>query len=134
LVLPAISVLVTGSVWVHGAWYLFALPVAAVAISGNWRTAARFGCAVGVGILAGAMLTLHPLDHLFYQAQHLYRAIFSDMALQNPVGEFGPNPVGVPIVLFGPFSSCFAFSIAMGGGLSLRGRLKSRNDEGRDDL
>ncbi len=46
------------------------------------------------------MLTLHPVDYLIYQAQHLFKAVFGDMALQNPVGELKPNPVGVPIVLF----------------------------------
>ncbi len=100
LILPLITLLVAGSVWVHGTWYLLALPVLAVTLSGNWRAAAKFGAAVGVGILAGAILTLHPIDHLLYQGQHLYRAIFGDMALQNPVGEFKSNPVGVPIVLF----------------------------------
>ncbi len=100
LVLPTISLLVAGSVWIHGAWYLLALPLLAVALSGNWLATARFACAVGVGILVGAMLTLHPVDHLIYQVQHLYRAIFGDRALQNPVGEFKPNPVGVPVVLF----------------------------------
>ncbi len=98
--LAAIGLLAAGATWVHGAWYLLALPVGATLLSGNWRASARFGGAVAIGVFVGALITLHPFEHLWHQAHNLLGVIFKSDSLQNPVGEFHPNPVGVPLVLF----------------------------------
>ncbi len=98
--LAAIALLAAGSTWVHGAWYLLALPVGATFFSGHWRASARFAGAIAIGIFAGALITFHPFEHLWHQAHNLLGVIFRTDSLQNPVGEFQPNPVRIPLVLF----------------------------------
>ena len=80
------------SVWMHGAWYLWLLPVAAFFLSGAWRSGLWLaGCwLAGTGI--GAVLTGHPLN-LLATALSTASAIFYR---ENPpqwmlVGELAPD-------------------------------------------
>lgn len=87
------------STWVHGAWYLWALPVAAFALAGDWAAAFRLaGCCAG-GILAGSFLTGHPFVFL-KQALDIASVIaHENVSRWMLVGEFMPNRGEINTVL-----------------------------------
>ena len=76
--------------WIHGSYYLLALPVLALLLAQRWRVALRLGGAFAVGILAGALLTGHPLGHLWQMLLHGYLAVGVPRPTANLVSEFRP--------------------------------------------
>ena len=52
------------SVWMHGAWYLWVLPVAACFLAGEWRSGLRLAACWVVGSIIGAALTGKPIEFL----------------------------------------------------------------------
>ncbi len=52
------------SVWMHGAWYLWALPLIAFFLARAWRSALWLTACVAVGIFAGALFTGKPIEFL----------------------------------------------------------------------
>jgi len=64
------SALVT---WVHGAWYMLALPICALGLARQWRVSALMAAAAATGIFLGAFLTGSPLAWL---RQMIYQAVF----------------------------------------------------------
>jgi hypothetical protein len=69
----AVAVLLVAiAVWVHGSWYLWALPVFACLLAGHRRVAVRFAAATAIGVAIGALATLHPVQFLW---QHLGLAL-----------------------------------------------------------
>jgi hypothetical protein len=88
----ALSVLLlTLATWIHGSWYLFALPVAAFALSRRWREAGILaGCWVAGSVL-GAALTGYPLRFLVGQLRWLQLAIAQTSVQSLLVGEFQPS-------------------------------------------
>jgi hypothetical protein len=79
------------SVWVHGAWYLWALPPLAFLLAGRWRTSLWLGCCIGLGTIAGALLTGHPIEFL-KQAVLIAASISREHVPQwLLVGEFRPS-------------------------------------------
>jgi hypothetical protein len=52
------------SVWMHGAWYLWALPVLAFLLARAWRTVWWLLLCVVIGIFAGALFTGKPIEFL----------------------------------------------------------------------
>lgn len=79
------------SVWVHGAWYLWAIPVLAVVLTGQLRKAALLGGCVAVGVLAGGVLTGSPYVFL-KQAVDIARVISAEnLPASQLVGEFQPG-------------------------------------------
>jgi hypothetical protein len=79
------------SVWIHGAWYLWVVLLAAFFASGWWRTSLYLtGCCV-VGTLAGATLTGSPFVFL-RQALEILAAVSREHAPQwLLVGELRPS-------------------------------------------
>jgi hypothetical protein len=72
--LAGLAALLGLATWVHPAWYLFLLPVAACLLAREWRAAARLlGCLV-VGVLAGGLLSGHPVAYLW---QSLLRGVLA---------------------------------------------------------
>ena len=55
---------VTAATWIHGSWYLWALPVAACVLARRVRLAKRLGAATLLGWVVGALLTGHPIAFL----------------------------------------------------------------------
>lgn len=58
------TALITGCTFVHGVWYLWALPVAAFFFAGQFRWTILFFGAWLAGIFFAALLTGHPADYL----------------------------------------------------------------------
>lgn len=88
----------TLSSWVHGSWYLLALPVIASALARQWRVCARLAAATGAGVLAGAILAGHPLRFLFQAVYHGYLALGAPEPSITLVSEFQPFD-GKPLVV-----------------------------------
>ncbi len=52
------------SVWMHGAWYLWAVPLVAFLLARAWRSAWWLTACFAVGIFAGALFTGKPIEFL----------------------------------------------------------------------
>jgi hypothetical protein len=78
------------SCWVHGSYYLLALPVLALFGAGRWRAGARLAGALAAGVLVGALLTGHPLGHLWQMLAHGYAAVGAPRSTEALVSEFRP--------------------------------------------
>jgi hypothetical protein len=79
------------SVWVHGAWYLWVLPLVAFLFAGRLRAGVWLGCCITLGTVVGAMLTGHPIEFL---KQALLIAASISREHVPPwllVGEFRPS-------------------------------------------
>jgi hypothetical protein len=85
------SVALAISVWVHGAWYLWVLPIAAFVLSGKSRTSLWLsGCWIA-GTVGGALLTGRPFGFL-RQALLIAASISKEQVPQwLLVGEFRPS-------------------------------------------
>jgi hypothetical protein len=91
LKLALTSVGIAVSVWVHGAWYLWALPPVAFLLAGQRRAGLLLACCMGAGTLAGATLTGRPVEFL-KQALLIAASISEEKVPQwLLVGEFRPS-------------------------------------------
>ncbi len=82
---------IAASVWIHGAWYLWVLPLAAFFLAGWWRTGLWLGVCWGLGTVGGAMLTGRPIE--FLKQAVLIAADISKEHIPQwlLVGEFRPS-------------------------------------------
>jgi hypothetical protein len=81
----------TLSAWMHGAWYLWVLLLAAFFLAQRWRTGLWLAACWAAGTLAGAILTGKPvffLHEAVFQAVLVYQEHLSKWML---VGEFQPS-------------------------------------------
>ena len=58
------TLLVTAATWIHGSWYLWALPILACILAGQRRVALRMTVAAGAGFILGSLLSGNPLAFL----------------------------------------------------------------------
>lgn len=82
---------ITLSVWMHGAWYLWALPLAAFFMARAWRSFFRLTACVLAGIVAGAMLTGKPVAYLLNAVAMLAAVGREHLPQWMLVGEFRPS-------------------------------------------
>lgn len=79
------------AVWVHGAWYLFFLPVMALLLARWWRSAAQLaGCWLG-GSLLGALFTGHPIGYLWQAVEIALQALGKHIPQRMLASEFFPT-------------------------------------------
>jgi len=91
--LPAmalIAILVALATWIHGSWYLFALPVAAYFAAREWRIGRALALSVACGVIGGALLTGHPYLFLKQNLVHLVLSLGDNTPTRLLVGEFQP--------------------------------------------
>lgn len=80
------------SVWMHGAWYLWAVPVAAFFLAGAWRSGLWLTACSGVGTLIGAILSGHPLGLLTTAVGNVVSIFYREHPPQwMLVGELAPD-------------------------------------------
>jgi hypothetical protein len=79
------------SVWMHGAWYLWALPLMAFAIAQAWNRMLWLGGCIGAGCIAGAMLTGRPYEFLRQAILMVARITHEHLPQWMLVGEFRPS-------------------------------------------
>jgi hypothetical protein len=79
------------SVWIHGAWYLWAIPIGAFVLAAQWRTAMYLVSCTAAGVLIGATFTGRPFTFL-KQAVDIARLIETEhVHAYQLVGEFRPG-------------------------------------------
>jgi hypothetical protein len=87
------------SVWMHGAWYLWVLPLAAFFLAGRWRAGCWLTACWAAGTVGGAMLTGRPVEFL-RQAVLIAATISRQQVPQwTLVGELQPDYRNFPVLL-----------------------------------
>jgi len=81
----------TLSVWMHGAWYLWLLPLGAFCLARRWRAAAWLAGCWLAGTIVGAALTGHPVAFLAEQIQMAHAIRAEHLPARLLVGEFQPH-------------------------------------------
>jgi hypothetical protein len=76
--------------WIHGTWYLFALPLLALAPARQWRVFTFMSGAVSLGVILGAIFTGSPLAFLHQMLFHALEAFGKYNFQRQLVGEFQP--------------------------------------------
>ncbi|HWF17728.1 MAG TPA: hypothetical protein VG754_00585 [Verrucomicrobiae bacterium] len=82
---------ITLSVWMHGTWYLWALPVLAFCLAQQWRSAVWLAACIAAGIIAGALLTGNPIVFLMQQVYQVVAITREHLPQWMLVGEFRPS-------------------------------------------
>ena len=78
-------------IFVHGVWYLWALPVAAFFLAGQYRWGVRLAMACAAGSFLGASLTGHPFEALYQAVEMARRAFALHITERTLVIEFQPS-------------------------------------------
>ena len=99
------GVLFALATWMHGAWYLFALPIGAVFLSGRVKESVSLAVSWLVGSVVGAIFTGHPVAFLI-QAVKIVTAAFGEaLPSRILVFEFQPTDGDFKVLLvFGGFA------------------------------
>jgi hypothetical protein len=63
--LTVAAALVMAATWIHGSWYLWALPIFACVLASQRRVAMRMTLAAGIGFILGALLSGNAVDFLW---------------------------------------------------------------------
>ncbi|MGH7941698.1 MAG: hypothetical protein ACREFR_11575 [Limisphaerales bacterium] len=93
------TLLAAASAWIHGAWYLLALPGVAVLLTGLWREAIVYWICWLVGSFLGSALTGHPIGFLAQEVRHALVA-FGNFAVNRQLEpEWYPSDGSVPAIL-----------------------------------
>lgn len=93
------TLLLTLTTWMHGAWYLFALPVLALALAGRKQDALTLGgCWLGGSVL-GALFTGHPIDFLVQAVRIVTTAFGESLPTRILVFEFQPTTGDINVLL-----------------------------------
>jgi hypothetical protein len=89
--------------FMHGVWYLWALPVAAFFLAGQFRWGAALAAGWLAGAVLGAALTGHPLASLYQALDMACRAFVLHTTPRTMVTEFQPSSgeVFAPMILGG---------------------------------
>lgn len=96
------AVLIAASAWIHGSWYLFALPILSFFIAREFRAGFLMMAAAAVGVLTGACFTGHPVLFLGESLYHAFYAFGGHQLQRMLVGEFQPfsgDPLAVIVVI-----------------------------------
>ena len=88
------------SVWMHGAWYLWAVPLAAFFLAGAWRSGLWLTACCGVGTFVGAALSGHPFGLLTTALYNVVSIFYQEHPPQwMLVGELAPDRGDVGMVV-----------------------------------
>lgn len=100
--LALVSLAIAAAVWIHGSWFLFALPLAAVLAAREWRAAVNLGFCTLAGLLLGASLTGRPYAFVrgnFLQAWDAFGSLPMRKMLVAEFQSFDGYPLIVVAVL-----------------------------------
>lgn len=99
LALTLTPLLVAASAWIHGSWYLLALPALAILFAGHWRSAFWFGVCWLAGSFLGSALTGHPWEFLLQSVRHMF-GVFGHVVVNRQLEpELHPSDGETPAVL-----------------------------------
>lgn len=94
-----LSALIGGSIWIHGVWYLWALPVVAFFLARQFSWGIALARAWGIGTLAAALLTGQPFAYLTEAVMMAAQATMLHPTSRLLVSEFQPVSGGLLIFL-----------------------------------
>jgi hypothetical protein len=90
IVLSCVGIALT--VWMHGAWYLWVVPLAAFFLAGAWRSGLWLTACWGAGTFLGAVLSGHPLGLLTTALGNVVSIFYREHPPQwMLVGELAPD-------------------------------------------
>ncbi len=94
------TLLMTLTTWMHGAWYLFVLPVVALFLAGRKKDGLTLGACWLGGSVLGALFTGHPIDFMV-QAVKIVTTAFGEKSLPTRilVFEFQPTTGDINVLL-----------------------------------
>lgn len=87
-ILIILTLAIAASIWIHGSWYLFTLPLLCFFLAREWRAGIRVGMCIFAGIIIGAPLTRHPYLFLTSGISHMFNAFGNHQLQRTLVGEF----------------------------------------------
>ena len=93
-----LTLFIAVSIWVHGLWYMFALPMACLFAAREWRSGVIFGACAGMGIIIGASFTGRPFLYLGQILSHGVHSFDSHAVTRMLVAEFQPSD-GTPLMV-----------------------------------
>ncbi|MCX5666919.1 MAG: hypothetical protein NTY34_01200, partial [Candidatus Omnitrophica bacterium] len=96
VILMTISIAV--STWVHGLWYMFALPIACLFAAREWRPGIIFSACAVSGIAIGASFTGRPFLFLGQILNHSIHSFSGHAVTRMLVVEFQPSD-GTPLMV-----------------------------------
>ena len=76
--------------FVHGVWYLWALPVAAFFLAGQFQWGVALGCSWIAGSFLGALLSGHPIEYLQQALELAFRSVGMHKTPRTMVPELQP--------------------------------------------
>src|SRR5208283_4161457 len=85
------AVLIALCTFVHGVWYLWALPVAAFFMAGQFRWGGLLAAGWIAGVFLGASFTGHPMESLYQAVVMATRAFSMHTTQRTLVTEFQPS-------------------------------------------
>ncbi len=91
--------LIGAAAWIHGSWYLLALPAAALLLTGWWRPAIWLGCCWLAGSFLGGCLTGHPVQYLGQEVRHMLNVFGEHVVARQLASELTPSDGDVSAVL-----------------------------------
>jgi len=94
--------LITASVYFHGAWYLWVLPVAAFFFAGQFRWGLAVAGCWGAGVFLGSLLTGHLIDYPLQAVKVALLATGLHLTQRTLAGELQPDTGDVnALLIFG---------------------------------
>jgi hypothetical protein len=97
-ILALLTVVFAGATWIHGNYYLFALPLACFFLAGERRVGARLTACFAAGTLLGAALTGTPFVFLWQALHHAYVTLDVAAPLASLSVEIQPA-IGSPLMV-----------------------------------
>ncbi len=83
----AVSILaISLATWIHGSWYLLALPIGAFFLTGRVRDGFELSACCAAGVLLGGLYTGHPVAFFMHHLSHSW-IVFGTPPRSLHVGE-----------------------------------------------
>ena len=84
------TVLAALTTWIHGNWYLLAIPAISLFLAREFRSGVLFTISIAIGILLGSIMTGHPYIFLKQNLMHVVLSLNSHTLTRTLVTEFQP--------------------------------------------
>lgn len=94
-----LTALITISTWLHGGWYLFILPIICFLLAREWRAGMHLAIIAALGIIAGAVITGHPIAFFIQTVRHVFLSFTNHGSTRILVGEFHPFDGSVTLII-----------------------------------
>jgi hypothetical protein len=89
--MAASAILFAAAAWIHGSWYLFALPIIAFLCAQQWRTAGYIAAAWLGGSFLGSLFTGHPIVFLWQAVEIPLHCFTANIPPERLAIEFKPS-------------------------------------------